>query len=102
MEYVPVAQVTNISRTLEELKKKGIWTACADMDGDPMYARDLTGPLALVIGGEHEGVSRLVRETCDFVVSIPMKGAISSLNASVATAVLLYEALRQRDWHQNQ
>ena len=102
LEYVPVAQVTNISRTLEELKKKGIWTACADMDGDPMYARDLTGPLALVIGGEHEGVSRLVRETCDFVVSIPMKGAISTLNASVATAVLLYEALRQRDWHQNQ
>ena len=67
-----------------------------------MYARDLTGPLALVVGGEHEGVSRLVRETCDFVVSIPMKGAISSLNASVATAVLLYEALRQRDWHHNQ
>ena len=102
LNYTPVAKVTNLAAEIEELKKKGMWFVCADMGGESMYRLNLTGPIGLVIGNEGEGVSRLVRETCDFVVSIPMKGAISSLNASVATAVLLYEALRQRDWHHNQ
>ncbi|NDL68208.1 23S rRNA (guanosine(2251)-2'-O)-methyltransferase RlmB [Anaerotalea alkaliphila] len=97
VEYTPVARVTNVARTIEELKKEGIWTVCADMDGTRMYDIDMKGPLAIVIGKEGEGVSRLVKESCDFVASIPMKGQIGSLNASVAAGVLLYEALRQRD-----
>lgn len=98
IEYTPVARVTNIVRTIEELKALGLWIACADMEGEIMYKVDLKGPLALVIGGEGTGVGKLVKEKCDLVAKIPMKGDIDSLNASVATAVLVYEALRQRDF----
>ena len=96
INYTPVAKVTNIVRTIEELKEKGIWFVCADMGGETMYDLDLTGPMRLVIGNEGEGVSRLVREACDFTASIPMKGDIDSLNASVAAGVLAYEIVRQR------
>lgn len=96
LNYTPVAKVTNIARTIEDLKKQGIWFACADMDGQIMYKQNLTGPIGLVIGNEGEGVSRLVKEKCDFVCSIPMKGDIDSLNASVAAGVLMYEVVRQR------
>ena len=96
INYTPVAKVTNIVRTIEELKEKGIWFVCADMGGEIMYDLDLTGPMGLVIGNEGEGVSRLVREACDFTASIPMKGDIGSLNASVAAGVLAYEIVRQR------
>lgn len=97
-EYVPVAKVNNISQTIEELKKEGLWIACADMDGEAAYQVSLTGPMALVIGGEHEGVSRLARERSDYVVKLPMKGHVNSLNASVAAGVLMYEVVRQRDF----
>ena len=96
INYTPVAKVTNISNTMKELKDKGMWFVCADMDGTVMYDMDLTGPIGLVIGNEGEGVSKLVKENCDFVASIPMKGDIDSLNASVATGVLAYEIVRQR------
>lgn len=96
INYTPVAKVTNIVRMIEELKEKGIWFVCADMGGEIMYDLDLTGPMGLVIGNEGEGVSRLVREACDFTASIPMKGDIDSLNASVAAGVLAYEIVRQR------
>ena len=96
INYTPVAKVTNIVRTIEELKEKGIWFVCADMGGEIMYDLDLTGPMGLVIGNEGEGVSRLVREACDFTASIPMKGDIDSLNASVAAGVLAFEIARQR------
>ena len=96
INYTPVAKVTNIVRTIEELKEKGIWFVCADMGGEIMYDLDLTGPMGLVIGNEGEGVSHLVREACDFTASIPMKGDIDSLNASVAAGVLAYEIVRQR------
>ena len=96
INYTPVAKVTNIVRTIEELKEKGIWFVCADMGGETMYDLDLTGPMGLVIGNEGEGVSRLVKEACDFTASIPMKGDIDSLNASVAAGVLAYEIVRQR------
>lgn len=96
INYTPIAKVTNIVRTIEELKEKGIWFVCADMGGEIMYDLDLTGPMGLVIGNEGEGVSRLVREACDFTASIPMKGDIDSLNASVAAGVLAYEIVRQR------
>ena len=96
INYTPVAKVTNIVRTIEELKEKGIWFVCADMGGETMYDLDLTGPMGLVIGNEGEGVSRLVREACDFTASIPMKGDIDSLNASVAAGVLADEIVRQR------
>ena len=96
INYTPVAKVTNIVRTIEELKEKGIWFVCADMGGETMYDLDLTGPMGLVSGNEGEGVSRLVREACDFTASIPMKGDIDSLNASVAAGVLAYEIVRQR------
>lgn len=96
INYTPVAKVTNIVRIIEELKEKGIWFVCADMGGETMYDLDLTGPMGLVIGNEGEGVSRLVREACDFTASIPMKGDIDSLNASVAAGVLAYEIVRQR------
>lgn len=95
--YTPVAKVTNIANTIEDLKKAGLWIACADMDGQEMYKLDLKGALGIVIGSEGEGVSRLVREKCDFIASIPMRGEINSLNASVAGSVLMYEALRQRN-----
>ena len=96
INYTPVAKVTNLVRTMEELKQKGIWFVCADMGGESMYRMNLTGPIGLVIGNEGEGVSRLVREACDFTSSIPMKGDIDSLNASVAAGVLAYEIVRQR------
>lgn len=96
LNYTPVAKVTNLKKTMEELKKEGLWFVCADMSGEAMYDLNLTGPIGLVIGNEGEGVSRLVKETCDFVASIPMKGDIDSLNASVATGVLAYEIVRQR------
>lgn len=96
LNYTPVAKVTNLVRTIEELKEQGIWFVCADMDGTVMYDLDLKGPIGLVIGSEGEGVSRLVKETCDFVAAIPMKGDIDSLNASVAAGVMAYEIVRQR------
>ena len=94
--YTPVAKVTNLVRTIGELKEKGLWFVCADMDGTPMYDLDLKGPIGLVIGSEGEGVGRLVKENCDLAASIPMKGDIDSLNASVAAGVLSYEIVRQR------
>lgn len=96
IEYVPVARVTNISNTIEELKKEGIWVACTDIGGKDYFGADLKGPIALVIGNEGEGVGRLVKEKCDFTVSIPMYGNIQSLNASVAAALFMYEVVRQR------
>lgn len=96
LNYLPVAKVTNLSKTIEELKKEGLWFAAADMDGTVMYDANLTGPIGLVIGSEGEGVSRLVKEKCDYTISIPMKGKIDSLNASVAAGVLSYEIVRQR------
>ena len=97
LHYTPVARVTNLAKTMEELKERGLWFVCAAMDGTRMYDLDLKGPIGLVIGNEGEGVSRLVREKCDFTASIPMKGDIDSLNASVAAGVLAYEIVRQRN-----
>ncbi len=96
INYTPICKVTNIAQTIEALKDKGMWFVCADMDGETMYDIDLTGSIGLVIGNEGKGVSRLVKDKCDFVASIPMKGDIDSLNASVATGVLAYEIVRQR------
>ena len=96
VNYTPVAKVTNLARTMQELKGEGLWFVCADMDGELMYNLDLKGPIGLVIGNEGEGVGRLVKENCDFTASIPMKGDIDSLNASVAAGVLAYEIVRQR------
>ena len=96
INYTPVAKVTNLKQTMEQLKKEGMWFVCADMDGTPYYQMDLKGPMGLVIGNEGEGVSRLIKETCDFVASILMKGDIDSLNASVAAGVLAFEIARQR------
>ncbi|MCM1263764.1 MAG: 23S rRNA (guanosine(2251)-2'-O)-methyltransferase RlmB [Butyrivibrio sp.] len=96
INYTPVAKVTNLRATMEELKKEGLWFVCADMDGTTMYQLDLKGPIGVVIGSEGEGVSRLVKENCDFVAAIPMKGDIDSLNASVAAGIIAYEIVRQR------
>lgn len=96
INYTPVAKVTNLVKTMEELKKEGLWFVCADMDGDVMYDVNMKGPIGLVIGNEGEGVGRLVKDTCDFTARIPMKGDIDSLNASVAAGVLAYEIVRQR------
>lgn len=96
LNYTPVAKVTNLGAAIDELKKEGLWFVCADMEGQMMYDLDLKGPIGLVIGNEGSGVSRLVKEKCDFTASIPMKGEIDSLNASVAAGVLAYEILRQR------
>ena len=96
LNYTPVARVTNLAKTMKELKKQGMWFVCADMDGTSMYDLDLKGSIGLVIGNEGEGVGRLVKETCDFTASIPMKGDIDSLNASVAAGVFAYEIVRQR------
>ena len=96
LNFTPVAKVTNLGAAMDELKKEGLWFVCADMKGEVMYRQNLTGPIGLVIGNEGEGVSRLVREKCDFTASIPMKGDIDSLNASVAAGVLAYEIVRQR------
>ena len=97
IEHVPVARVSNLVQVIEELKKQGIWIAGADLHGEYMHKQDLTGPLAIVVGSEGKGLGKLVRESCDYVVSIPMQGKINSLNASVATGVLLYEVYRQRN-----
>ncbi len=94
--YVPVARVTNIARVIDELKKKNIWTAAVDMDGETYWNASLTGPMAIVIGNEGRGISRLVKEKCDFCVSVPMRGGVNSLNASNAAALLMYEIVRQR------
>jgi 23S rRNA (guanosine2251-2'-O)-methyltransferase len=98
INYVPVAKVTNLVATIEELKEKGLWFVCADMDGEVMYRQNLTGPIGLIIGGEGEGVSRLVKEKCDFITKIPMQGDIDSLNASVAMGILSFEIVRQRNF----
>ena len=97
VEYVPVARVANINDTLTQLKKRGVWVYGLDMDGEDWCSTDLTGPVALVVGSEGRGVSRLVKENCDFVLSLPMCGHINSLNASVACGIVLYEAARQRN-----
>ena len=96
VEYTPVAKVTNLGHTIDELKEQGMWFVCADMGGTTMYDLNLTGPIGLVIGNEGDGVSKLVKENCDMTASIPMVGDIDSLNASVATGVLAYEIVRQR------
>ncbi len=96
IEYVPVAKVTNLSHTIDNLKKKGLWIAGAEMSGETYYKKDLTGPIALVIGSEGEGMGRLIKEHCDFLVSIPMRGSISSLNAAVSTGIIVYEVNKQR------
>jgi 23S rRNA (guanosine2251-2'-O)-methyltransferase len=98
IEYMKVAKVTNISQTIKELKEKGIWIACADMDGKVMYQENLSGPIAIMVGNEGEGVSKLARECCDYVVTIPMYGKVNSLNASAAASVLVYEVVRQRNF----
>lgn len=97
IETIPVARVTNMARTIEELQERGIWIAACDMDGDTYYDANLSGPIAIVIGNEGRGISRIVREKCDFVVSIPMKGKINSLNASNAAAIIMYEIRRRRE-----
>ena len=96
INYTPVAKVTNLVKTMEQLKEEGLWFVCADLDGGVMYGQNLKGPIGLVIGSEGDGVSRLVKEKCDFVTKIPMFGDIDSLNASVAAGVLAYEVVRQR------
>ena len=96
LEYTPVARVTNLARTIDDLKSKGLWITGADMNGEPMYEVDLKGAVGLVIGSEGEGISRLIKDKCDFLASIPMYGEINSLNASVAAAVMMYEIVRQR------
>ena len=96
LNYTPVAKVTNLAKTMEELKERGMWFVCADMGGESMYKLNLTGSIGLLIGSEGEGVGRLVKEKCDFIAAIPMKGEIDSLNASVAAGVLAYEIVRQR------
>mgnify|MGYP000079078255 FL=1 len=96
VEYVPVVQIGNIPQTIEELKKLGFWIAGADMNGEDYYKSNLTGPMVIVVGAEGKGLGRLVKEKCDIIVSLPMQGGVSSLNASAAGAVLLYEVVRQR------
>lgn len=96
LNYTPVAKVANIGQTIDALKKEGLWFVCGHMGGDVMYRLNLKGPIGLVVGNEGDGVSRLVREKCDYIASIPMKGDIDSLNASVAAGVLAYEIVRQR------
>lgn len=96
LNYTPVAKVANLGQTIDQLKKEGLWFVCGHMDGDVMYHVNLKGPIGLVVGNEGEGVSRLVREKCDYIASIPMKGDIDSLNASVAAGILAYEIVRQR------
>ena len=96
VEYVPVVQIGNITQTIEELKKLGFWIAGADMNGEDYYKSNLTGPMVIVVGAEGKGLGRLVKEKCDIIVSLPMQGGVSSLNASAAGAVLLYEVVRRR------
>ncbi|WZL72652.1 23S rRNA (guanosine(2251)-2'-O)-methyltransferase RlmB [Clostridiaceae bacterium 35-E11] len=98
LEYVPVAKVSNIAQTIEYLKEKGVWIIGADMTGETSYYnRDLTGKIALIIGSEGKGIGRLIKEKCDFLVNIPMRGEVSSLNASVAASILMYEVVKQRE-----
>lgn len=97
VEYLPVCKVTNIVNTIKTLKENGLWIAAVDMDGQTFYQQNLGGPLGLVVGGEGEGISRLVKQNCDFTVSMPMSGNVTSLNASVAGGILLYEVYRQRN-----
>ena len=96
VEYVPVAKVTKLNQTMDYLKEKGLWIAGADASGDPYYEKDMTGPLALVVGSEGKGLGKLIKENCDFIVGIPMAGKISSLNAAVSCAVVIFEAKKQR------
>jgi len=96
INYTPVARVTNLKNTIEELKSKGLWFACADMDGESIFEQDLTGPIGIVIGSEGEGVGRLIKENCDYRIAIPTSGDIDSLNASVAAGVIAFEVVRQR------
>ena len=96
LNYIPVIRVTNMARTIEELKERGLWFTCADMDGTDMYELDLTGPMGLVIGKEGSGVAPLVKKSCDLTARIPMRGHITSLNASVAAGIFMYEVVRQR------
>lgn len=96
LEYMKVAKVSNIVQAIKELKEKGLWIACADMDGKPMYQEDLTGPMGIVVGSEGEGISKLTKENCDYVISVPMYGEVTSLNASVAASLMAYEVVRQR------
>ncbi len=96
LEYIPVARVSNLAAAIEDLKKRGVWIYALDMDGTPWCQTDFTGPTALVIGSEGQGVGRLIKEKCDFTISLPMRGQIDSLNASVAAGIVLYEAARQR------
>ncbi|OON99537.1 MAG: 23S rRNA (guanosine(2251)-2'-O)-methyltransferase RlmB [Epulopiscium sp. Nele67-Bin004] len=98
LEYMKVAKVTNISQTIEKLKSAGVWVACADMDGEVIFKENLRGPIAIVIGAEGEGISKNVKNKCDFVISIPMFGKVTSLNASVAASILSYEIVRQRNY----
>jgi 23S rRNA (guanosine2251-2'-O)-methyltransferase len=96
VEYVPVARVGNLASTIEDLKKRGVWVYCADMDGSPWCQVDFSGAVALVVGSEGSGVGRLIKEKSDFVLSLPMRGKITSLNASVASSIMMYEVARQR------
>lgn len=96
LEYMKVAKVSNIVQTIRELKEKGLWIACADMDGRTLYEENLTGPIGIVVGSEGEGVSKLTKENCDYIVSVPMYGKVTSLNASVAASLMVYEVVRQR------
>lgn len=98
LEYMKVAKVSNIVQTIRELKEKGLWIACADMDGKTLYEEDLTGPIGIVVGSEGEGVSKLTRDNCDYIVSVPMYGKVTSLNASVAASLMVYEVVRQRNF----
>ena len=97
VHHVKIARVTNLNRTIEELKARGVWVYAADMGGEPLFRTDLTGPVCLVIGGEGSGVPRLTAKNCDRIVSIPMSGKVNSLNASVAAGVIIYETVRQRN-----
>lgn len=98
LEYMKVAKVSNIVQAIKELKEKGLWIACADMDGKPMFEENLTGPMGIVVGSEGEGVSKLTKENCDYVISVPMYGKVTSLNASVAASLMTYEVVRQRNF----
>ena len=98
LEYMKVAKVSNIVQTIRELKERGLWIACADMDGKTLYEENLTGPIGIVVGSEGEGVSKLTKENCDYIVSVPMYGKVTSLNASVAASLMVYEVVRQRNF----
>lgn len=98
LEYMKIAKVSNIAQTIRELKERGLWIACADMDGKTLYEENLTGPIGIVVGSEGEGVSKLTRDNCDYIVSVPMYGKVTSLNASVAASLMVYEVVRQRNF----